>query len=329
MKSIKKWIAAAAAVCMAVGFTACGQEDAPEAQRDESTRQTEPAQEICYALASEIVYFDGEAIPTRTYSYDTDGRLIKTTLDMDVDQQWSEEDELYYVISYPDGKLDMIDSFEYNCDGMVSRRIRELPEAETEELREQIVDYVYTYDSSGAVFDCVGYYGDRELDYRYEFSWLNGKLVGERIYDSFGDSMDCNTILYEYDDAGLLSEVRYEGPEDVLMKLSYDENQRLTKFQMQDLWTQEWMTVEAQYDQNGNPLPLEDHGYTLYYDKHGNLEKVEEDGELIISYTYQPFEHNSSVLWDGRDIAYIRQMKYLYQRIVPGFTYVQKAYDLD
>ena len=62
MKSIKKWIAAAAAVCMAVGFTACGQEDAPETHRDEGvTNQVEDnGMETVHCLVQVDEYYSNE-----------------------------------------------------------------------------------------------------------------------------------------------------------------------------------------------------------------------------------------------------------------------------
>lgn len=213
MKSIKKWIAAAAAVCMAVGFTACGQEDAPETHRDEGvTNQVEDnGMETVHCLVQVDEYYSNELNERHAFTYDTSGNLVNYVRSYcSSESVWDEEAGMYLSVRREfDGLADEECRYSYDRNGCVTQAQHIEYKEDGSVERDDIRDYRYYFHENGEI-DYVVYTPDFELysPLNYYFTYENGNIVNVDVYrskdgESFGDVVE--NYQYEYDVEGRLS----------------------------------------------------------------------------------------------------------------------------
>ena len=205
---------------------------------------------------------------------------------------------------------------------------------------DQNYNYTYTYDSAGNILTANGHTYDyrdadwkdlltafdgQEIDYdasgnplsyyngtRWNFTWKNGRNLVRA-------SSENGTILFEYDSDGLRTKKTVSGGAThyyfyaggQLLRETYDSN-----------------VLDFSYDANGYPYALKYNGTTYYYitNLQGDVMYiVDEDGENVASYEYDPFGNIISAIGPMAEINPLRYRGYYYDAET-GFYYVSSRY---
>ena len=113
------------------------------------------------------------------------------------------------------------------------------------------------------------------------------------------------------------------------VSFAYDEEGHLLRLTAKHEDYDDEEELEYEYDEDGNLQPIEDSDYTFEYDRYGNITAIEADGKRY-EYEYQKMKVSSDCLWNGNDIAIIRQADLtMYMPWgIPGWHHASVIYNL-
>lgn len=314
---MKKWIAALAALGVAVGLTACGgKTDAPAESKPQmlipdskpvadeqlgQPSQTDPFQgtdifdeKVEIHRLVEQIDFSAEGVPysRMVFSYDDAGHLVSEVTDHGENTEvWNDELGVYqYVYGSYNGTVNSVYTWKYDDQGYLIEQVRKYhrDEGGTEFSPVEEFYYAYTFDRNGEIAECRSTGSDGQNLSLYKFTYEDGLITNVKAYAANGKLFQEQT--YSYDVWGRLEKETFSEMEgDFSYTYSYDHLGRCEEVNGRGFI----YTVE--YDEDGNLISsmidydnVEITNYT--YDDHGNVIAVDYADGTRSEYTYETCE---------------------------------------
>lgn len=316
MKPIKKWIAAAAAVCMAVGFTACSK-DGPAAGNLTGLFGAKDAP--IYCLVRQDDYDASGVLHTQTcYSYDDAGRVVRMTLDFgETKEIWNEALYIYEYLRGPcDGTINGEKTYSYDDAGIQTAYRYESWQEDTDSSH-VYEDYTcdYAYGKGGEIRACTWTSQKNTPALYYDFVYEDGLLVNVKGYREDGTLSQEES--YTYDRQGRLEQEVFHVIEgDFSFTYEYDDQGRVSRV------ATKWDVYSFSYDNDGRLITEElssEDGQLQYrkcyeYDSNGFLAEMEElrsDREAEVT-RYTCDDHGNVIAADFADGS---RSEYAYEKM--------------
>lgn len=305
---MKKFIAMALTLCLALTLFACG-----DPTQEPDTTEAPKEKPVTVRLLKQIETFaaDGtKGFYRVTYTYDGSGRVLTRLEDRGpITVAWDEELGVYiYEQEAYDGTVNVTEEFTYDPQGSWTGYRRTDGDQDADGLWDEQVTkddggFVYTYDESGKIQTLAahsvnedGTLGDRSYTRYYRYD-EQGRLTQVDTQNADSDTA-APILIYRYDEDGRVTDSYYNGMElDRRLQYVYDEDGLLTKV----VWSS--TSVDPSFDGTGEYDTVQTVEFEYDSGKLISRKHFDPDGDLVGSVVcdYDAFGDPATICYYGSD----------------------------